>query len=549
MPQRPMIDALVSLRTGLARSFAGGAAVPEAWSDAQEMARARQRVHHDHGGAGMAADPRSIMGAVADFRKTGSIGSFRDLKYVCLGVGSLDGKGWSVLADEVLRGTVARMAEGQSSVHRRLRCFQALLSAYFAFPLHGKDASAESVTGWRGLRGWLRAERERLAKLSDFKPPWFDALGRHSEMLTAQPCDKFGVDLLRGDTSGLNDALDSLSIAQTSWVVEEAVLAQIKAATDLRDGPFKATLPNILPMAMGGAGVSIGEGLKVRCVALLVSRYARCSDRPEQPALRDASTSTIGNPWLRRANWDAWVRAGNEPDDLAREMVFSWLKGRLITDFFELLSADGINDSRRLVYWLRFAPFVDDMWFALGTSAWARRGGQFVEFRERAKGRLLNLEGTTADNNAFVMRIGAYLAVEFGASGNAFYLFRWDSLSPSLSKALTSGRAREGVHIAELKSDVNEDTMRHRDSPVALKSWEQKFDDKLTRLIGKKPEKRPACVPDIEALVSDISVEVADLRDVGGALWIRETDRNSHLSVKLQAMGLAFRSGRGWFKE
>lgn len=544
-----MIDSLAALRVGLSRSFSGGTALPEAWSDPQEMDRARQRVHHDHGGASIAADPRSIMASIEDYRKTGRIGSFRDLKYVCLGVGALNDKGWSVLADETLRSGIARMAEQQASGHRRLRCFQALLSAYFAFPVNGKEASVESATGWRGLRGWLRTERERIAKLSDFKPPWFDALARHPEMLTAQPCDKFGADLLRGDASGLNDALDSLSIPQTSWVVEEAVLAQMKAAASLRDGPFKLTLPDVLPIAMGHAGVSIGEGLRVRCVALLVSRYAKCSDRPEQPALRDASTSTIGNPWLRRANWDAWVLSGGEPDDAAREMVFGWLKGRLITDFFELLSADGINDSRRLTYWLRFAPFVDDMWFALGTAAWARRGGQFVEFRERAKGRLLNLEGTTADNNAFVMRIGAYLAIEFGASGNAFYLFRWDALSPSLLKALTSGRAREGVHIAELKSDANEDTMRHRDSPVALKSWEQKFDDRLTRLMGKKPEERPACVPDLEALVSDVAVEVADLRNAGGALWIRETERSSHLSRKLQAMGMSFRPGRGWFKE
>ncbi len=549
MPQRSMIDPLAVLRAGLARSFAGGWTTPEAWSDPREMARARQRAHHDHGGAGIAADPRSIMAAIADFRKTGRIAGFRELKYVCLGVGALDDKGWSVLADETLRSTIARMAEQQSSGHRRLRCFQALLSAYFAFPVTGKAASAESAMGWRSLRMWLRAEREHIAKLPEFKPPWFDALARHFDLLTAQPCDKFGADLLRGDASGFNDAVNSLSIPQTSWVFEEAVFAQMKATDNLRDGPFKSTLLHVLPIAMGRVGITLGEGLKVRCVALLVSRYARCSERPEQPDLRDAATSTIGNPWLRRANWDAWVRANDEPDDLAREMVFGWLKGRLISDFFELLSADGINDSRRLAYWLRFAPFVDDMWFALGTSACARGGGQFVEFRERAKGRLLNLEGTTADNNAFIMRVGAHLAVEFGASGNAFYLFRWEALNPSLLKALTAGRARTSIHIAELKRDTNEDTMRHRDSPVALKSWEQKFDDSLTRLIGRKPEMRPACVPDLEALVSDVAVEVADLRSAGGALWIRETDRGSHLSRKLQVMGMTFRSGRGWFKE
>lgn len=222
-----MIGALDMLRAGLAKSFVDGASSAEAWSDPDEMARARQRVHHDHGGAGMSADVRSILASVAEFRKSGDVGKFRDLKYVCLGIGALDSSGWSVLADEGLRSTVARAAEGQDATHRRLRCFQALLSSYFSFPANGKDVSAESSTGWRGLRGWLRAERDRILKLLDFTPPWFETLLRHPELLTNQPCDKFGGDLLRGDASGLNDARSGLAISDTSWVVEEAVFAQM----------------------------------------------------------------------------------------------------------------------------------------------------------------------------------------------------------------------------------------------------------------------------------------------------------------------------------
>lgn len=544
-----MIGALDKLRAGLAKSFVGGASSQEAWSDPDEMARARQRVHHDHGGAGMVADTRSILASVAEFKKSGEIGKFRDLKYVCLGIGALDSSGWSVLADEGLRSTVARAAERQEAAHRRLRCFQALLSSYFSFPLNGKEASAESATGWRGLRGWLRAERDRILKLLDFTPPWLETLLRHPELLTNQPCDKFGGDLLRGDASSLNDARSGLAIPDTSWVVEEAVFSQMKAATELMDVQFKSVLPDLLGIAMGRAGVSIGEGLAIRCVAVLVSRYARCRDRPEQPALRDAATSKIGNPWLRRGHWDAWVRVGDRPDDQAREMVFFWLKERLVADFFELLSADGINDKRRVDYWMRFVPFVEDMWFALGSSASSRRSGQFREFRERAKGRLLSLAGTTADNNAFVMRIGAYLAVEFGAAGNAFYLFRWDRLGSDMLDSLNSGLENEGIHINGLKDDGSVAKLHHRDSPVALKSWEQKFDDKLVKLLGKTPEKRPACVPELEVLVADGRFKVVDLRDAGGALGVYEPERSSHLAKKLQALGFTYRAGRGWFKE
>ncbi|HEY4317157.1 MAG TPA: EH signature domain-containing protein [Herbaspirillum sp.] len=513
------------------------------------MAIARRRVHHDHGGAGIAADPRTILASVAGFKKSGKIDGFRDLKYVCLGMGALDEEGWSVLADETLRGTVARMAEQQTPARRRLRCFQALLSSYFSFHANSERASPESKVGWRGLRGWLRAERDRILEQIEFRPPWLETLLRHPALLTNQPCDQFGSDLLRGEASGFNDARDGLSIPENSWVIDEAVFAQMKTASDLGDAPFKAALQDLLKIAMGNAGVSISEGLKIRCVAHLVSRYARCADLPEQPALRDAATSAIGNPWLRRTNWDAWVRVEDKADDQAREMVFFWLKERLVSDFFELLSEEGINDSRRVAYWLRFVPFVDDMWFAMGSSASTRRGGKFREFRERAKGRLLRLDGTTADNNAFIMRIGAYLAVESGASGNAFYLFRFDSLSQSLLESLNSGQASAAIHIADIRGDDHEVKISHRDSPVALKSWEQKFDDKLTKLIGKTPETRPVCVPDLEVLVADGRVKVVDLRAAGGALGVLETERSSYLAKKLKSMGFAFRTGRGWFKE
>ena len=544
-----MNQALSLLQMGLARSFSSGVKSPGAWSDATEIARARRRVLKDHCGAAMEADPRSILAAISDFRRNGRVEGFRDLKYVCLGVGAVDAKGWCVLADARLRSALSQLVESQPSFHRRMRCFQALLSSYWIFPLNAKGTAPESVAGWLALRAWLRAEYARLSGKPDHKPPWFETLSKHIQLLSNQPCDKFGADLLRGDASSLNAAVEGLSIPKDSWVIDEAVFAQMKAGGALNDEAFKAQLPALLMIATGRSGVQVVEGLKIRCVACLVSRYARCSTRPEQPFLRDAATTAIGNPWLRRANWDAWVRHNSAPDDQAREMVFGWLKGRLITDFFELLTADGVNDGRRLAYWLRFAPFVEDMWFALGVSASARQGDQFRDFRERAKGRLLDLEGTTADNNAFVMRIGAYLAIEFGASGNAFFLFRWDSLKPHMLSALTSGRARQGVFIGDLKHESHEVKLRHVDSPVALKSWEQKFDDTLKGLLGKAPDKSPACVPALEDIIVDAGVHAGDFRSAGGALWIYTEDKASGVARQLRSMGFAFRQGRGWYKE
>ena len=525
------------------------------------MVRAKQQVLREHGGAAIVADTRSIMTAMASFRRAGKVEGFRDLKYVCLGMGAVDGQGWCAIADARLRNRVAELVEAQPEMRRRIRCFQALLSSFWSFPLNGKQASAESKAGWVELRKWLRAERERILKSKEPKPPWFSALTKHIALLSEQPCEHFGAALLRGDSSELREAMDSLAIPSDSWVLEEAVIAQMRAGCALNDEPFKATLSNLINIGSGRGGVELGESLRLRSVALLVSRYAKCRERPEHMALRDAAVGIVGNPWLRRASWDAWVvDARGKPDDQSREMVNGWLKRRLITDFFELLSVDGTGDSRRVDYWLRFEPAIEDMWFALGADAQYRRGEQFNDFRNRAKGRLLDLDGTTADNNAFVMRVGRYLLVEFGAKGNAMYVFEWDALGQPLLDTLTSGRARASVSIHRLKDSNNVERLIHRDS--AAQSWEQKFDAYLVPRIGRRPSDPPRRAgaprrvrnegfsPDTWAFFARThGLRVEDHRSKQGALWVLGVEQPSHVADQLEAWGFKPRAPRGWFKE
>jgi hypothetical protein len=548
------------LRMGLG-PFASGLRAPEALSDPSDMVRAKQQVLREHGGAAIVADTRSIMSAIASFRRLGKVDGFRDLKYVCLGMGAVDGQGWCAIADSRLRNRVAELVEAQPEMRRRVRCFQALLSSFWSFPLNGKQASEESKAGWVELRKWLRAERERILKSKEAMPPWFSALTKHIALLSEQPCEHFGAALLRGDSSELREAMDSLAIPSDSWVLEEAVIAQMRAGCALNDEPFKATLSNLINIGSGRGRVELGESLRLRSVALLVSRYAKCRERPEHMALRDAAVGIVGNPWLRRASWDAWVvDARGKPDDQSREMVNGWLKRRLITDFFELLSVDGTGDSRRVDYWLRFEPAIEDMWFALGADAQYRRGEQFNDFRNRAKGRLLDLDGTTADNNAFVMRVGRYLLVEFGAKGNAMFVFEWDSLGQPLLDTLTSGRARASVSIHRLKDSNNVERLIHRDS--AAQSWEQKFDAYLVPRIGRRPSDPPRRAGAVRRVRNENfstdtwtffarthGLRVEDHRSRQGALWVLGVEQPSHVAAQLEAWGFKPRAPRGWFKE
>jgi hypothetical protein len=258
-------------------SFAKGLRAPEALSDPSDMVRVKQQVLREHGGAAIVADTRSIMTAVASFRRSGHVEGFRDLKYVCLGMCSVDEQGWCAISDDRLRHRLIELVEAQPEMRRRIRCFQALLSSYWHFPLNGKQASSESKAGWVALRDWLRVERERILRSPEPKAPWFAVLTQHAALLTDRPCDPFGAALLRGDPSGLREAMEGLVIPLDSWVPEEAVIAHMRAGCALIDISFKSMLERLIAVGSGRGGVTLGDSLRVRCLALLVSRYVSSS--------------------------------------------------------------------------------------------------------------------------------------------------------------------------------------------------------------------------------------------------------------------------------
>lgn len=543
------MNPLDTLRTRLLAAFDAGLRRSDAWEDPAANRRMVEQVRGRHDGPGNPPDPATIASAVAHFRRTGAPDGWRGMKRVCFGAGMADVTGWRLLSDERLRGTLLALAEGQVEPRKRVRCFQSLLSSYWSFPLAEADEGGRE--GWLALRRWLDARLQSVSRDLQRVPGWFQTLVDHRNLLSDDPCGRYGPKLLSGDGSEFQAVVLGLGIPSDSWVPEEAVLAKMRAACGLWDEKFRGVLPDLLKVVTGKAGIVPSKTLQSRCVSILVSRYARVSGTPEHPLLRDAAVGVIGNPWLRKASWDAnVVDERGRPDDRAREMIFGWLKRRLIKDFFELLSEDGAGDSRRLDYWLRFEPFVGDMWFALGTNARWKRGEAFEDFRARAKGRLLNLEGTTADNNAFVMRMGDHVAMEFGETGNALYLFRWDSLPPAVSQKLQSGKERVDVTIHQLKSQQHALlTKRHRDSPVALESWEQKFDTEICPVLGVRPTERPAFVPDLESLLRTHEIKGEDKRPQGGALWVYADDSHAPFNTKVKNMGFRYRSPKGWFKE
>jgi hypothetical protein len=201
--------------------------------------------------------------------------------------------------------------------------------------------------------------------------------------------------------------------------------------------------------------------------------------RPEHRALCQFAVSLWGNPLLRKnlKNWDV---AGKS----ATDMVALWLKSNLIEDFFELLSADGKTDKRRVNFWKRYVEFIgNEVYFALGRSALMDHRDDFQRLRNTMGDNLLRLEGGAPSNNGFFMVIGNHLIAEFGEKGNATYIFNKDSLPFQLNGTVKLSN-RTGW------SDKAETRLRHFDRAHA--QWEEDFEDSIRNIVGVTPSSVPS---------------------------------------------------------
>jgi hypothetical protein len=374
---------------------------------------------------------RSIGNTLLSFRASAKLPTFSDLKYACIGISQPVGDdGWRLLEDKDLFTIVLHDVDAQAHNPRRLRkCYQGLLSGYFDYNIFDAAVPEQGRKNWLSLRSFLRDHLDVIQRAIPVLS-WVKVIGSHMNLLGDNPCDRYGAALAQGDYTELKSVFKGLLIPRNSWIWEVIVLARIRAVCSFTDDEFKKQLAPSLAMATHDSGIILSEILKKKCLAQLLSRYARCDSRPENALLFDSAITILGNPWVNRAAWDAQVH-----DDTVRTMMEGWLKRRLITDYFHLLSRDRSVDMQRLKYWLHFIPKIEDMWFALGPYALNHPGAVFKEFREIAKDRILALENPGCDeDNALIMRIDDYVFVEFGSTATSCLVFKNNDLPFDLEK-------------------------------------------------------------------------------------------------------------------
>jgi len=389
---------------------------------------------------------------------------------------------------------------------------------------------------WQLLRTYLNERAEQIRVPKSTEPEWVDSVNRNRELLTERAGEELGRKALDGDRSHFEAVCEELEISDQSWVVRNFILAQLDAAASKNDRQYRQLLPRLHDL-LEQHPLFLGDGL-----AHILERYRKCTPPELDANLRDFSVKHWKNPWLK-LNDKTWGRVS----EATRQMVSGWLKLKFMEKFFGLLAEDGINDARRLNFWLRYIDHISDMHFALGNNAMHNNAPDFKLLRTEMTGRVLQLyAGGAPTNNAFIMRIGTHVVVEFGAKGNACFVFDGHSKLPFDLTRYVAGDS------TELKHESHEARLLHIDRSEG--DWESTFERELGRLLRVAPEpatratRRPAppvhppAGPSKDAftqsafdqLVRTHRLNVADKRRLGGALWVQLGKAESPVTAQLR---------------
>lgn len=359
------------------------------WEATQKMSDALALIRSRHQGAARSVDRERIMETVNDFLLSGDVLHQEDVFNLCLGAGWLDADGRGILADPELRGKLFTLAETLTGRAKRLKAFRNLLYAYWTFPLHDDATPQAAIEGWKELRDWLKERHTAFSRHPARKPGWFNALAPHRHLLAENPCAPYVPALLRGNFDEFDElqrAAESLRIPANSWLKAEAVLAPVNAALHWPDQTFREFLPALLKVATGNASIEVPAGVTQRAIARLLVRYARQECYEPHEALFVDALAIIGNPWQRRATWDARVcDEDGSPCSLAREMVSDWLKERLIGAFF----AGNRQFKQSLELWQRYSVFMQEISLIANGQALLLRMGDLLVIVPKNRNQLI----------------------------------------------------------------------------------------------------------------------------------------------------------------
>lgn len=525
-------------------------------ADLQSRARAgvSPRMSEDH-----------QLAAVCRFWETQEVSSFRDAYLLSWGL-CLPHRpeGECVLDDRPrLKRVLAGADDWTEKPAAYRRCYQGLVKSYFSYAPAKDNDTERRIGNWRYLRDYL-LERNDNIKDSRAVPEWVGTAIENKQVFTNEPYGPYVDAMLWGDSSIVDVLCERLHIDKASWFLKRLVMAQVKRVVQLEDKDFLSLLPRLLNVLAENA-VLRDSGL-IR----LLDRYVDVSATPIHAQLQELTVSWWGNPWLP-SNETRWGGVSTE----ARAMVSDWLKAEIIETFFTKLAEDGSADPRRMKFWKQYVKSIDYMEFALGSTARNSTEPDFVALRKKMRGLTCHLD-TSGANNAFIMRMGNLVVVEFSGMGNALYGYDVRRTLPF-----------DTTKILRLPTDASNSLKQksravlwesHKDGAGSWSKWEQNFETILRRDFAIEPVKasatrtrvaaQPAQTQTVvqvknaalsmggrpysrEALMSvakQLGIEVHDKTSLGGSLWVRTDASSEDVTRLLTRWGFSHKPGKGWWK-
>ena len=487
-----------------------------------------------------------IQAAMGRFFTTSNLESFQDLWLISYGAATPLGLDQIRLIEK--KNYFLKLLDIIDRYQDRPRAFRqlyrGLLSSYFSYDPQAPYAKDAGPDHWQHLRCYLHDHINDL-QTEGFNPDWIAALQEHRNLLTADPCSRYAEALLDGASDAFEEAGLQLGFSGTSWVTRAVVAARIEAAIHRPDPVFKAHLASLLKL-LGDRryAVLLNTGL-----AQLLERYAKTLPLMIHPELRDFAVEHWKNPWLP-INQNRWALVSES----TRKMIDNWLKLDLMKSFFELLSADGSNDTRRLDFWISYVDQIN-IYFALGRYAMQNQDASFIAIRKKMAGCLRKLSGTGRENNAFIMTIGNMVFVEFGMQGNAAYIYPSHELPFALNDV-------NDINLKALKDTEAGNRLYHKDNVHGYTRWERRFNAYLYQNFGIKVSNEKE-LPEpwasgsyyttcntstIKTFCQAFKLVTDDASHSGGYFWILADDQTSIINQQLRTWGFSYRPGRGWFR-
>lgn len=438
------------------------------------------------------------------------------------------------------------------------RCYQGLVKSYFTYDALSDSVPPAGRNNWKILRDYLR-DRNNLIRDAQINPEWVETAIGNRQLFGENPCEPYVEALLRGDAGAIDRLCEQLGIGKASWFLRELVLAQVRGATQLGHEQFKELMPRLLELLTNNVV------LRDRGLAMILDRYVNVPIAHLHQGLREASVQWWGNPWLpsNETRWGAVVPA-------ARTMVADWLKLEFIETFFTKLAEDGLGDRRRMDFWKRYVKAIQHIEFALGSTARSSRERDFVMLRDKMKGLICELDAS-GTNNAFIMRMGDLVVVEFSGMGNALYGYDASKLLP-FDSAKTLRLAINAPNSLKHKPPHSVLWLQHQNGIRGWAKWEQRFEGVMKLKFGIKPETNLVSdTPPIthasrsnsathsrraqlysrmalDSLVKEHGLHVEDKTHQGGCLWVRANVDDTRVSEALTHWGFRYKAGKGWWK-